>query len=122
MSTADDNVRAASMERCFNDGVFLLNAPAFANVRMRTGTSDLVIETTGFATPEPDGPVQYVQSVRVDGRRLDRSWLTSAELHAARRIQIELGPVPSSWGTTTRPPSHPTSNPATSEFTDMEVP
>lgn len=102
--------------------VFLLNAPAFANVRMRTGTSDLVIETTGFTAPEPDGPVQYVQSVRVDGRRLDRSWLTSAELHATRRIQIELGPAPSSWGTTTRPPSHPTSNPSASNVTDMEVP
>ena len=73
---------------------------------MRTGYSDVVIETSGFVAPEIDGPVSYVQGVRVDGRRLDRSWITNAELHAASRIEINLGPTPLAWATTDRPPSH----------------
>ncbi|MEM7143445.1 MAG: glycoside hydrolase domain-containing protein [Actinomycetota bacterium] len=98
-------------------GAFLLNAPAFRHIRLRTGSSDVVIETTGHVDPDPDGPVGYVQRAEVDGRPLDRSWLTSRELHAASRIHLELGPEPSSWATTTRPPSRATTQP-----TDPEVP
>ncbi|MEM9201801.1 MAG: glycoside hydrolase domain-containing protein [Actinomycetota bacterium] len=97
-------------------GIFLINAPAFRRTRMRTGTSDVVIDTTGFVEPFPGGPVSYVQNVHIDGRQLDRSWIANTELHDARRIQIDLGPEPSDWAATTRPPSKPTTNPA------LEVP
>jgi putative alpha-1,2-mannosidase len=63
------------------------------------------IETAGFVEPERDGPVQYVQSVRLDDQPLERSWITLAELHRGGRLHIELGHEPSAWGTTLRPPS-----------------
>ncbi|MGJ0223640.1 hypothetical protein ACQUZK_09595, partial [Streptococcus pyogenes] len=68
----------------------------------------LEIETTGFTEPTHDGPAQYVQSVHLDGRPLDRSWLSGSEVHRGGRLVVGLGPEPSGWGTAgpgVRPPS-----------------
>ena len=75
-----------------------------AVLRPRPGStwtaSELVIETDGFVEPEPDGPVQYVQSVTFNGEPLDRSWLAgpraasrrAAEDHAWVRNRRPGGP------------------------------
>ena len=86
-----------------------VNAPSFSHARLAVPGGGFVIETSGFVEPEADGPVQYVQAAHLDDRPLDRSWITLAELHGGGRLHIELGPEPSSWGTTRRPPSVSTS-------------
>ncbi|MCL3861000.1 glycoside hydrolase domain-containing protein [Actinotalea sp. K2] len=93
--------------------LFLINAPAWREARMQVGGSTLHVETTGFVEPEPDGPAQYVQSVRFDGAPLDRTWLTGTELHRGGRLSIELGPDPGRWDAA-RPPSSPSTVPARS--------
>jgi putative alpha-1,2-mannosidase len=90
-----------------------VNAPSFAGARLTVPGGALVIETTGFVEPVADGPVQYVQSVDLDDHTLERSWLTLEELHRGGRLRIALGPTPSSWGTTLRPPSVSTSRATT---------
>lgn len=85
--------------------LFLISAPAWRESSIDVGDRNLTIETSGFIEPTPDGPVQYVQSVHLDGERLDRTWLTGTELHRGGRLHLELGPTPSAWGTTVRPPS-----------------
>ena len=85
--------------------IVLLNAPSFAHVRMRVGDETLTIATNGFVEPTPDGPARYVQSVLLDGTPLDRSWITLDELHRGPHLEITLGPTPSTWATSTRPPS-----------------
>ncbi|GAA4623124.1 glycoside hydrolase domain-containing protein [Cellulomonas oligotrophica] len=87
---------------------YLVNAPAWREARIDVGDRPLAIETTGFVEPEPGGPAQYVQQVHLDGEPLDRPYLTGAELHSGGRLLIALGPEPSRWGTTHRPPSAPT--------------
>ncbi len=83
----------------------MVNAPAFAHARLRLGDVSLTVETTGFVEPEPDRPAQYVRSARLDGRPLERTWLTGNELHAGGHLVLELGPEPGDWGTSDRPPS-----------------
>ena len=85
--------------------IVLVNAPSFPHVRMRVGDAVATIDTIGFVEPRPDGPAQYVQSVLLDGRPIDRSWITLAELHAGPRLQITLGSAPSDWATGAGPPS-----------------
>ncbi|MGC4938683.1 glycoside hydrolase domain-containing protein [Kribbella sp. DT2] len=51
------------------------------------------------------GPVSYVQSVAVNGKTLERPWISGRELRHLRNLHIELGPRPSDWGTRIRPPS-----------------
>ncbi|MDY7099922.1 MAG: glycoside hydrolase family 92 protein [Actinomycetota bacterium] len=88
---------------------FLVNAPAFEWATLRVGDGELVIETDGFTEPTADGPPQYVQSATLDGRPFDRSHLGGDELHRGGVLRVSLGPEPSDWGTTTRPPSRSTS-------------
>jgi putative alpha-1,2-mannosidase len=80
---------------------FLISAPAFVFGRITTGDSEMVIETNGFTTPDPDRPPQYVQSVKLDGRPLERAWMSGNELHQSKHLLIELGDEPSGWGTST---------------------
>ena len=93
--------------------LFLISAPAWRESSIDVGDRNLTIETSGFVEPTPDGPAQYVQSVHLDGERLDRTWLTGTELHRGGRLHVALGPAPSDWGTTVRPPSVSTTPPTT---------
>jgi putative alpha-1,2-mannosidase len=85
--------------------LYLINAPSFAASRIAVGDNELLIETSGFAEPAAGGPVLYVQSATFNGETLDRTWLTARELHRGGHLRVHLGPQPSAWGTTTRPPS-----------------
>jgi putative alpha-1,2-mannosidase len=85
--------------------LYLINAPSVAKSRVDLGGRELIVDTVGFVEPEPAGPAQYVQSVRLDGRPLAQSWLSARDLHAGGRLEITLGSEPSSWGRDHRPPS-----------------
>ena len=85
--------------------LYLVNAPSFAEARIALADDELVIDAPGFVEPVAGGPTQYVQSAIFNGEPLDRTWLTARELHRGGHLRLELGPQPSAWGTTTRPPS-----------------
>ncbi|CAM3744090.1 glycoside hydrolase domain-containing protein [Occultella aeris] len=85
--------------------LFLVNTPHFRRSRISVAGGSFEITTVGFLEPGPDVPVQYVQSVTFDGEPLQRAWLGGSEVHAGGRLEVSLGPGPSDWGTTERPPS-----------------
>ncbi|KGM12878.1 glycoside hydrolase [Cellulomonas bogoriensis 69B4 = DSM 16987] len=87
-------------------GLVLVNAPSWRESVIAVPGGELSVQTTGFTEPDAHGPAQYVQDVHLDGRRLDRTWLTTGELHAGGRLLIELGPEPGRWDAG-RPPSLP---------------
>ena len=86
-------------------GLYLINAPSFSWSRLQLGREQLEITTTGFVEPSADGGPQYVQSVRFNDQVWEQSWISTRDLHRGGTLQIDLGPTPSAWGTTTRPPS-----------------
>ncbi len=95
-------------------GLFLVNAPAFARAALRIGDREFIVETSGHRdTPvgadgiDSDPPPQYVQSATLNGKSLRATHLTAADLHAGGRLHLRLGPKPSHWGHGTRPPSSP---------------
>ncbi|WP_310376535.1 GH92 family glycosyl hydrolase [Catenuloplanes atrovinosus] len=92
--------------------LFLINSPAFRSATIRTGDGEFVIETTGHRDSPigVDGidrtpPVQYVQAATLNGRPLEGTHLSAADIHRGGRLQLTLGPEPSSWGRGIRPPS-----------------
>ncbi|MEM7339480.1 MAG: glycoside hydrolase domain-containing protein, partial [Actinomycetota bacterium] len=91
--------------------LFLINTPLFARSEIATAGGPLVVDTTGHRPNDADSPPQFVQAATFDGRPLDRAWLTGAELHSGRRLHLELGDEPSTWGCDQPPPSWPTSHP-----------
>jgi putative alpha-1,2-mannosidase len=94
--------------------VVLVNAPSFEQATLELGGSTLSIETSGFVEPTASDAPQFVQSMRLDGLELDRSWVTGNELRDASTLHVELGPHPSAWATTSRPPSTGTAPPSRS--------
>ncbi|NQX27760.1 glycoside hydrolase family 92 protein [Microbacteriaceae bacterium VKM Ac-2854] len=88
--------------------LFLVNAPAFAQAALAVGDARFHIRTTGFIEPEAGAAAQYVQRAWLNGSPLARSWIDGAELHAGGELLVELGPDPSDWGSSHRPPSTPT--------------
>nr|WP_317451958.1 glycoside hydrolase domain-containing protein [Microbacterium sp. NIBRBAC000506063] len=89
--------------------LFLVNAPSFRSARIQLAAGPLRIETEGFVEPRAGGPVQYVQSATLNGAPLARSWISGAEFHAGGELRLRLGPEPSDWGRSERPPSSSTS-------------
>jgi putative alpha-1,2-mannosidase len=87
--------------------IFLLNAPLFASATIAVGDESFRVRTHNFVEPAHGGPVQYVQSMRLNGDALERSWISGSELHRGGELLIELGPEPSDWATTNLPPSRP---------------
>lgn len=94
--------------------LFLINAPAFERSAVRVGDREFIVETSGHrATPigadglDGDPAPQYVQSVTLNGRRLDATHISAAEIHRGGRLHLRLGPEPSPWGQgrRQRPPS-----------------
>jgi predicted alpha-1,2-mannosidase len=76
--------------------IYLLSSPLFKRTEMMLGTSGnrLVIEA-----PEagPDKP--YVQSATLNGKPLDRAWLTHHEIAHGATLHFELANSPGEWGT-----------------------
>jgi len=92
--------------------LFLVNAPAFAWSSLQVGDEEFIIEASGHRdTPigvdglERDPPPQYVQSATFNGKPLHATHLSAVDVHRGGRLQLRLGPEPSSWGRGLRPPS-----------------
>lgn len=82
--------------------VYLLSRPLFrrAKVHLESG-HDFVIETHGEGG--------YIESATLDGRALDRAWLTHAEIAGGGTLKLVAGPSRTTWAARQRPPSVSTS-------------
>ncbi len=85
--------------------VFLLHPPAFERSSIQTGGEPLVIDSEGFEPRTAGSKPQYIVAASLDGTPLDRSWLSSAEVRRGRLLRLRLADQPSTWATSTRPPS-----------------
>jgi putative alpha-1,2-mannosidase len=91
---------------------FLVNAPAFARAALRVGEGEFVIETSehrenpvGADGVEATPPTRYVRSATLNGRPLETTHISAADVHRGGVLRLELGPEPSAWGRAARPPS-----------------
>jgi predicted alpha-1,2-mannosidase len=80
--------------------LYLLNGPQFDRlVVSRPEEGKLVITRTGQGN--------YVASVRLNGRRLHRSWLRHSQIKGDTQLDFVMSVTPTKWGTRTPPPSDP---------------
>ncbi|MFZ5441216.1 MAG: GH92 family glycosyl hydrolase [Myxococcota bacterium] len=73
--------------------LWLVGAPLFPKLELTLPGGTLTIEAKN-ASPEN----RFVQAVSLDGEALTTPELPHTRLAAARRLVVELGPTPSSWG------------------------
>jgi predicted alpha-1,2-mannosidase len=81
--------------------VYLIGSPAIPEVTLHVGEGKtFIIEAKGTSAANP-----YIQSARLNGKPLNRAWLTHEEIAAGGRILFEMGPKPAKWATGAPPPS-----------------
>jgi putative alpha-1,2-mannosidase len=93
-------------------GLFLINAPAFERATLLVSGGEFIVEATGHreAPIGADGiertpPTQYVRAATLNGTPLGATHISAAQVHQGGVLRLELGPEPSGWGRTARPPS-----------------
>lgn len=84
---------------------FLIHAPWFESLTIDLGNGKKLHITAKGGDGNGDKDY-YVQSLRVNGRRWHKSWLTWDDVFAkGGRLEFELGPNPVRWATGPLPPS-----------------
>ncbi len=90
---------------------YYVGSPIFTRASVDLGAGrTFTVEATNASAEN-----KYVQSATLNGKRLDRAWLTHAEISSGGRLVLRMGDRPSSWGSDNRPPS--VSKPPTSHAT-----
>jgi predicted alpha-1,2-mannosidase len=79
---------------------YYIGSPVFTRsvIHLEHGRS-FVIEA-----PETSAAYLYVQSAELNGKPIDRAWLTHEEVASGGRLVLHMGPRPSGWATAAPPP------------------
>jgi len=87
---------------------YYIDSPLFTSAAIDLdGGRTFIIEA-----PNASEANKYVNRSTLDGRLLDRAWLTHSEISRGGKLVLQMSEQPSSWGSTNRPPSM--SKPSTS--------
>jgi predicted alpha-1,2-mannosidase len=81
----------------------VLGSPLFSSLHIRRTAGDIVIKAHGAGTDAP-----YVQSLKVNGKSVTRTWLPESFVERGGRLEFELSGTPNRhWGTSAddAPPS-----------------
>ncbi len=92
---------------------YVLGSPLFTRAVVHLDGRDLVINA-----PRNSASNVYVQGVRLNGRRLDRTWFSQRDIARGGTLDFDLGPTPSHWGADGPPPSLTTGAKAPYPLTD----
>lgn len=77
--------------------IYYLNGSAFDHITVqRPQQAPLEITRTGKG--------MYVAGVKLNGKKLDRSWIRHAELNGKAKLEFTMSETPTTWATTTPPP------------------
>ncbi|MFF4734288.1 GH92 family glycosyl hydrolase [Streptomyces sp. NPDC001262] len=82
--------------------VWGLSTPVFDRVDLRLDRNWYPHGRFTVTAPGTSDRDRYVRSVQLDGRGLDRTYLTTAALKGGERLDFTVGPDPSGWGTGVR--------------------
>ena len=83
--------------------LYLIGSPIFASAAIRLGDKTFTVEVSNNS----DADI-YVQSAALNGQPIDRAYLSIDEVHAGGKLELTMGPAPSTWACDHRPPSFPT--------------
>jgi predicted alpha-1,2-mannosidase len=78
---------------------YYVGSPLFRRVRITVGEGRFFI----IEASQASSANRYIQSATLNGRRLERAWLTHSEIMGGGTLKLDLGPSPSIWGRNERP-------------------
>jgi predicted alpha-1,2-mannosidase len=82
------------------DGVYIIGSPLFEQVTLNLDPKYYPGRTFAVVTRNNSADNFYVQSARLNGRPLNRAWLTHGEIVAGGKLELVMGAKPNElWGT-----------------------
>jgi predicted alpha-1,2-mannosidase len=83
--------------------IYLISSPSVPDASLALANGkELHIVAKGF---DATGLSRYVQSATLNGHNLTTNWFRHADIAEGGTLILTMGPSPSTWGTTTPPPS-----------------
>ena len=82
---------------------YYIGSPAFRRASIALGRNRLFT----IEAPNSSPTNVYVQVAYLNGRPLDRAWLTHAEVSSGGRLILQMSDSPSGWGRANQPPTLP---------------
>ncbi len=82
---------------------YYIGSPLFTRTRIALPGQ----RTFTISAPASSDANRYVVGATLDGRPLERAWLTQAEVARGGVLRLDMGPSPSGWGASPRPFSLP---------------
>ena len=86
-------------------GVWILTSPVFTRVSFRLDPKYHKGRSFTISAPKASPANRYIRAARLDGKELDRLWLTTAEVSAGGTLELEMGETPETSKFSVRPPS-----------------
>jgi hypothetical protein len=80
---------------------YYVGSPLFTRVAINLANN----RTFLIEAPNSSATNKYVHSATLNGKSLNRAYLTHAEISGGGKLILEMSDKPSSWGSTNRPPS-----------------
>lgn len=82
--------------------VYLILSPMFSNYEMKVGLNNDILKVTAEGLSEEN---IYVQSLKVNGKQWNQSWLSHDDIADGGTLEFVLGSDPVPWDTGAVPPS-----------------
>jgi putative alpha-1,2-mannosidase len=82
--------------------IYLILAPMFSNLELKVGLEKKTLKITAEGLSEEN---MYVQSLKVNGKPWNQSWLTHDDIANGGTLEFVLGSDPAPWDTGDLPPS-----------------
>jgi len=92
------------------DDVYIIGSPLFKKVTVRLDPKYHKGKTFTVIAANNSAENIYIQSAKLNGQPLDRSWLRYDEIVAGGKLELEMGAAPNkSWGAAPNelPPTRP---------------
>jgi len=91
---------------CPGDKTYILGTPLFPEVTIRLDSKYYAGKTFRIVAHGVSADNFYVQSAALNGKPLDRSWITHKEIVSGGVLEFRMGSTPNlKWGTESLPPS-----------------
>lgn len=79
---------------CPGDGLYLLTSPLFERITFRLSPRYANNETFTIIAHDNSDNNRYIQSIKLDGRSIDRLWISHKEIITGRTLELQMGPEP----------------------------
>jgi predicted alpha-1,2-mannosidase len=95
---------------CPTDGVYIIGSPIFPKVTLRLDQRYYKGKAFTVVAKDTSDENVYIQSAKLNGKPLDRAWITHQEVVSGGTLEFVMGPQPNKgWGNAALPPSLSTS-------------